>query len=93
MLLTGYGSYWSDELGDGLSVSQGLGRSFGRTNARLGYRYYRTTSVWNALRSHTLDGYITLPLRSGLRWSLQASAAWGTQLQSLRFYSGFWKTF
>jgi len=91
--LSGFGSYWSDETSEGLSLSPSITRPFGKSYGRLGYRLYRSRSAFHDLNSHALIGSVTSPLSPSVRLSLQGQAGWGGNLRSTRLYAGIWKSF
>lgn len=90
--LTGSLSRWSGPYGTTLSLAPALGRDFGTTRLRAGYRLDRSELLGREVLTHGVEGGFDLPL-GVVRASGRARVQWGSVLAAQSFRLGLVRVF
>ncbi len=90
---SGHGSYWSDHTNKVLSAGFGINRWFGQNQFDLGYDFYRTDFVGQAVVSHSITAHFYVPLMKKMILDLQTRFDIGSVTQNKSIYLSIWYNF
>ena len=88
-----HGSYWSDHSNKVLSAGLGLNRWFGQDQFNLGYDFYRTDFIGQAVVTHSITAHFYVPLMKKMILDLQTRFDIGSVTQNKSVYLSIWYNF
>lgn len=89
-----HGSYWTDHNNNRvLSAGFGLTRWFGQKQFQLGYDFYRTDFIGQAVVDHAITAHLYVPLMKKMILDLQTRFNIGSVTQNKSMYLSIWYNF
>lgn len=89
----GQGQYWISQADKALSAGGGLSRWFGQKQVELGYDFYRTDFLGQAVATHSITLHLYLPIMNKMILDLQGRYDMGRLTQNKNLYLSLWYNF